>query len=330
MEGIYELGIDVILLLQNLPTWIIPIMEFFTFLGVEEFYLFIAPLVLWCFDIRLGLTIGMRLMISGSLNSILKLAFHNPRPYWYDERVVSHAAESSFGVPSGHAQNAVVFWGTIAAWIGRLWAWIIAILIMFLIGLSRMFLGVHFLHDLLLGWLVGVLLLWLLIIVEPPILAWVKRNSRSNQLQIVFVFSLGIILAGALVQFLLSSWQLPPEWLELATKAQPEADSINPLALSGIVSNAAVFFGLALGAIILDMRQGFDATGPFWQRVVRFLVGIIGVFILWYGLGSLFPRGEDLLSYILRYLRYSLVGLWVSALAPLLFIRLKLAVPAND
>jgi hypothetical protein len=42
-------------------------------------------------------------------------------------------------------------------------------------------------------------------------------------------------------------------------------------------------------------------------------------------LGAVFPRGEELLSYILRYLRYTLVGLWISAGAPYLFLRLRLA-----
>jgi hypothetical protein len=91
-----------------------------------------------------------------------------------------------------------------------------------------------------------------------------------------------------------------------------------------------VFFGLAVGAIWLEMGRGFDATGPIWQRSVRFVLGVLGVFLIWYGLGAIFPRGEYLLAYILRYLRYALIGLWVSALAPLIFIRIKLAQPIRD
>ena len=56
------------------------------------------------------------------------------------------------------------------------------------------------------------------------------------------------------------------------------------------------------------------------QRFGRYVLGVLGVFILWFGLGEVFPRGETWLPFLLRFLRYGLVGLWVTALAPLLFI----------
>jgi hypothetical protein len=43
------------------------------------------------------------------------------------------------------------------------------------------------------------------------------------------------------------------------------------------------------------------------------------------GLGEVFPDNADLISYFLRYVRYSLVGFWVSGGAPWLFFRFKLA-----
>jgi hypothetical protein len=269
-------------------------------------------------------------MVSGATNSILKLAFQGPRPYWYDERVVAHTTESSFGVPSGHSQNGVVFWGTIAAWIGRPWAWITAIAIVFLIGLSRMYLGVHFPHDVLVGWAVGALLLWAFTHWEAPALAAIKRRSFVEQILIALAVSLALILIAALVRFSLQGWQVPESWQQLAAQADPDADPIDPLALAGVISNAAVFFGLATGAIILQAGKGFVATGPLWQRAARFLLGIVGVLAIWAGLDAVFPGGESLLAYVLRYLRYSLVGLWISALAPLIFIRLRLAAPERN
>jgi hypothetical protein len=92
-----------------------------------------------------------------------------------------------------------------------------------------------------------------------------------------------------------------------------------------LVSNAGVFFGLAAGWLLLQTKGGFDAGGSWWKRLARFPIGLAGVFVLWYGLGAIFPRGEFLLSYGLRYLRYALVGFWISAPAPWIFIRLGLA-----
>jgi hypothetical protein len=94
-----------------------------------------------------------------------------------------------------------------------------------------------------------------------------------------------------------------------------------------LFSQAGVFFGLALGGILLKRGGWFDARGPALQRVLRYLIGLVGVMSIYLLLGALFPRGEALIPYLLRYLRYALIGLWIAFIAPWLFIRLKLARP---
>jgi hypothetical protein len=79
------------------------------------------------------------------------------------------------------------------------------------------------------------------------------------------------------------------------------------------------------GVAWIDTRGGWHVSGSWAQRVVRYLMGVVGVFALWYGLGALFPSGEALLPYILRFIRYALLGLWVSAGAPLSFRAVRLA-----
>jgi len=61
-----------------------------------------------------------------------------------------------------------------------------------------------------------------------------------------------------------------------------------------------------------------------WQRVLRYLVGIAGVIAIYAGLGSLFPEDLGLISAILRYFRYFLIGLWIACLSPLLFEKMKI------
>jgi membrane-associated phospholipid phosphatase len=325
METILQLGIQFILLLQGLGVWLIGPMRLVTFLGNEEFYLFVAPAIFWCLDMKLGLRLGLYLMVSGSLNTIIKIACHAPRPYWIDTRVKAYATEISFGVPSGHSQHAVVIWGTLAAWLRRRWVWVVALVLIFLIGFSRMYLGVHFPSDVLLGWIIGALLLWILLVCEAPIIAWLKRFQPSQQIIIALGASLLIIFLGVLARLMLGAWSMPEEWVQNAFLAAPTSDPPEPLALSGLISNAAAFFGLAFGGVWIKSRGGFDAGGPALQRLARFLIGLSGVVILWYGLGAIFPRGENLLPYILRYIRYALIGLWITGLAPVLFIRLKLS-----
>ena len=78
LTDIYDITINLIQYLQNLGDWLIPPMEFFTFLGKEEFYLLVMPMLVWAVDYSFGLRIGVILLLSGSLNSIFKIAFlHN-------------------------------------------------------------------------------------------------------------------------------------------------------------------------------------------------------------------------------------------------------------
>ncbi|MCI0519673.1 MAG: phosphatase PAP2 family protein [Chloroflexi bacterium] len=328
--NLLDWGINLILALQqNASAPLYAAMRFFSFLGQEEFFLLVAPAVYWCVDAALGLRLGLFLMVSASLNSTVKLLFHAPRPYWIDSRVLALVEESSFGVPSGHAQNAVTFWGALAFGLRKRWAWAAAIGLMSFIGLSRLYLGVHFPTDVLMGWLIGASLLWLLRGLEKPSLWMIRSLHWLAQIGYPFAAALALIALRIFAGMFLAGWQLPPAWALNAAAAFPEAEPLNPLAIAGVVSNSAVFFGLAAGAILLARNGGFDARGPLLQRIARYLIGLLGIVALWYGLGALFPRGEELLPLTLRFIRYALVGAWVSWLAPLIFRRLNLASALN-
>jgi hypothetical protein len=301
-------------------------MKFFSFLGNTEFYLLVAPAILWCIDANLGLRLGLFLMIGGMVNSALKVAFHGPRPYWYSSNVkVVGCAENSFGVPSGHAQNGVVVWGTLAERIKSRAAWIIAIVVMFLIGISRIYLAVHFPHDVLLGWLFGAIMLWLLLRLERPVVSWLKHFQTGIQLALIFLFSLMLILIVIIAQLSMRGWTLPMDWINNAHLAFPNEDPINPLSYHNFLTSTGAFFGLAAGWIWISNLGGFSTNGPWLKRLLRYIVGLIGVLILYLGLGRLFPDSETFMSYAIRYIRYTLIGFWISGFAPWLFIKLKLA-----
>jgi len=328
METIFDTGITLILWLQSLGNGLIVIMKGFTFLGNEQFFLLIFPALYWCIDATLGLRIGIILMISGFVNYYFKWAFHLPRPFWYSQDVSAYAVETGFGVPSGHSQNAVVVWGLIATSLRKRWAWIVAIFLIFFIGLSRMFLGMHFYIDVFAGWLLGAIILWLFLRFEKPVSDWFKQKSVVTQLGLLFAISIAVILLGQLILVLLSDWELPEVWIENAIHANPEAVP-DPFSMSGIISSAAIMFGLIGGAVLMKSRGDFEIKASVAKLAARYVIGLLGVLVIWLGLDMVFPDGYDFVANAFRYLRYGLAGFWISLGAPWVFIRLKLAEPAQ-
>lgn len=320
ITSLLESGIDFTLWLQSLGDILVPSMEFFTFLGTENFYLFVLPIFVWALDYRLGLRIGAVLLLSTSLNAFLKWAFHLPRPYWFDARV----AESSFGLPSGHAQNSVAIYGLIAALVKRKWAWIAAGTLAFLIGFSRIILGVHFYIDVLFGWATGAVLLFAFLKFENSVRRWLDQRPFGQKVTAAFAVSVLILLVGIFFLSVGNNFPFPDNWNANALADQP-GEGVDPLNIESVFTSAGSLFGLAVGAFWLGERGWFDAAGKYWERGIRVLIGIIGTLIIWQGLGIVFPSDPDLLSYFLRFLRYALTTYWISGLAPWIFVKLKIA-----
>lgn len=323
MEALWDWGISVNLWFQSWGESWLGIMEFITLFGDEEFFLLLLPMLFWCVDAVLGLRVGLMLMLSSNLNFLLKMGLQDPRPYWYNTQVVAYSSETSFGLPSGHSQQSGVVWFAIAAQVRKPWMWFVAVLITLLVGISRLYLGVHFITDVLLGWALAALIVWLYFRLELWLFGALKRTSFAQQALIAFLCSM--VLIGLALPFALAAHQVPSEWVNNALAAGAEAPE--PFSLEGVTSTAGVICGLGIGAAWLLRRGWFSTDGLLWHRVVRYIIGLVGVVILWYGLKLVFYSGEDLLAYTLRYIRYALVGLWVSGIAPALFIRFGLAQP---
>jgi membrane-associated phospholipid phosphatase len=307
-----------------LGAWLEAPMKFFSFLGTENFFLLILPLIYWSVDANLGIRVGFILITSNYVNNIFKLMFAGPRPYWVSDKVIPFAAETSFGVPSGHAQNAVGVWGMIASGIHKRWAWVAAFALAFFIGFSRWYLGVHFPHDVFVGWLLGGILLWAFMQFWNPVEAWLKQRTLGSQILIAFIVSVIFIALGAVSVGRLAGYTFPEVWWENALRARA-GELPAPVSIEGSITSAGTLFGLAFGVAWLALRGGYQASGPVEKRALRFVVGLIGVLILWRGLALFLPDNADLISYALRYARYTLVGFWVSGGAPWLFFRFKLA-----
>jgi membrane-associated phospholipid phosphatase len=324
VEILWNAGLQIVLWFQSLGAWLVVPMRAFSFLGQEEFFLVAMPAFYWCLDGGLGLRVAGMLLFSANLSCYLKILLHGPRPFWYSPQVQTLSSETTFGLPSAHAQNAAGIWGLLAALQRRRWLWALVLIVIFVIGISRLYLGMHFPTDVLAGWAIGFLLVWAFMRLDRPLSGWLKDRSSLALIGLGFVSSLVLIGLYYLSAWAVSGGHIPYSWILNANNADP-AHPINPLDPTETFTTAGVWFGMALGATWLRLRGGFDAHGPLRQRAWRYLIGLAGVGILYAGLGRLFPRSEDLIGYSLRYLRYTLIGTWVAGGAPLVFIRMRLA-----
>lgn len=318
MDGIYQLGIAFIQWLQQMSPALDGFMQGVTFMGTIEFYIIFIPAIFWSIDQSLGLRILFILIITDIPASYLKQLFHEPRPYWIGG-VKAMGDETSYGIPSSHASNTLAVWGLIAYKIKKSWAWVLIVLLLLLIGLSRPYLGVHFPQDVLGGWLLGFIMLLLFLNYESRFLDWWALKSFNAQIGLGFIFSIAVILGGRLVLAAISNFPDPPEWASFSTEAR---DISHYLTLSGFL------FGAVTGTSLLRKYASFKLDGSALQKIGRYVVGMIGLFAVYLGLDilfALFAPDASLAGYILRYIRYAFVALWASFAAPWLFIKIGLA-----
>jgi membrane-associated phospholipid phosphatase len=318
MDAVNAVQIVVNEFFQSLGVWLITPMRAITFLGDEEFYVLLLPIIYWSFDQMVGLRVGMMLLLSNCFNTLFKFLFRTPRPYWVSDSVTNHLHERSFGLPSGHAQNAASIWGWLAVEVKQRWFSIVMVVLIFLIGLSRIVLGVHFLGDVLLGWLIGGLLVWAFSAWYKKVGHWVDAQSLGAKLGLVAASTAVLMLVILGARMLAGDWVMNPEWAARAGDAEP-------FNLDGTFTLGGTWLGLLGGFVILDEKKGrFLAGEGGWRRLVRFLIGLVGVLVLYFGLGQVFPRGANFASFALRFFRYTLIGLWISWVGPLLFAKIKL------
>ncbi len=290
MEALMDWGIGVILWLQQLRPTFDGIFEALTFTGDEMFFLLFLPLVYWCLDRRTGARLTLLFLISAYINAAVKVIAGQPRPYQYNITVWAYSEVGMGGFPSGHTQNAVVVWGYLAAQIRRKWAWVVAGLLMVLVPLSRLYLGVHFPHDLLGGYVIGIIVLLLF-------LRWEQHTElRLVRLQLREQLALAIGIPVLLTALFFHE--------------------------DGVTAGATLL-GMSVGFVLQPYWVGFEAQDVWWKRVVRYALGGVVMVGLWAGLKAAFSALEPALLF--RFVRYTLMGLWGSIGAPWAFVRLGLA-----
>jgi hypothetical protein len=259
------------------------------------------------------------------VNGLFKLAFHAPRPYWVSLDIKGLATETSYGLPSGHAAIASSCWLLMARRLHRTWAVRTAVIVVLLISLSRLFLGVHFPTDVLGGLVVGVGMLVLYETAGRHLVARFGHATLGAQMVWSAVVLAVLLLLTWGVQTALAHVTDPMYPLWMTMSRMPD----DPRDWSGFVSTAGILGGCLAGLALQQRYARFSAGGPSGTRILRFVLGIVGVLLIWRGLAVVLPQGAGLVTQIGRFIRYALTGVWTVYVAPVVFLRTGLALPAQ-
>jgi membrane-associated phospholipid phosphatase len=291
---------------------------FFTFVGELEGYILLVVLAYVAFDKRLAVRLALVTLASMSLNHVLKTLIANPRPFvaqgehlsrWAVTPAKAADLATEFSTPSGHAMGSAAFYTTLydgLRYVRTRRVAIACIVLVLLIGLSRPYLGVHYLEDVLLGWPIGAALAWLLLRSGARLGdAW-YRLSLAQQAALL---AGGSALVCAATRAL-GAWR---------------GDS-HPTAF---VSYAGLLSGVLLGQRLEIVHVSFESRrGSVGQKLLRYALALALVVGTLAGLDPVFealaadatPAGD-----VLRWLRYAAAAVGGVFVAPLLFLRLGIA-----
>ena len=284
MDALVEWGY---LVIQTFQTYRHPFFDFlfkvFDVIGNEEFTVVFIIILYWMVDKRLGTRFAALVIFSTYLNALAKAIIVQPRPSSTQVAVLVEAEGG--GLPSGHTQTAVVSWGFLARAYSLSWfRWLMGFLIVAM-GLSRVYLGVHFPHDVLLAWLLGALLLWLYITFGTRIERWLAAQPLTQQIAI----PAGVVLL-----------------LILLFHSEDALKSMSSL------------FGLTISVPLERIWVRFKERGGGWLKgIVRFVLGLLVAVVIWQGLKPFLAP----LGLVGGFVRYSLLGIWVGVGAPWMFVK---------
>ncbi len=135
-----------------------------SFFGEETFVIAIVLLVFWNINKQKGFALYMNVLTSVLIMGILKAVVRAPRPFVVLEEIAGKrmGTATGYSFPSGHTTTAASFYTSLALLLKKRICSIIAAIMIVLVGVSRLYLGVHWPNDVFAGLLIGVSISFLL------------------------------------------------------------------------------------------------------------------------------------------------------------------------
>lgn len=316
----FSFEINVITWIQETLPSLIPLMYFFTTMGLSTPYMVIICLIYWCYNPHLGARLGIFLIGTSTLNEFLKQFFQAPRPYWVSTQIAGLDGSHGFGMPSGHAQ-ASTFWLLLGSALRNRWIWIVAVTMTVGIGVSRFALGAHFPNQVLAGWLIGLFNIWLLYRYEKPLCDWYNKFSVNQQMFIASGICALVLCIGIVIVALSSTPSALAQWQINAQFYISGNSKLHSVSYYGIVAMTGSLYGALIG-LTTASRLGLnhDIQSILWpQKLARAALGL-GILIASKALlGSVPISASGFIGYGWLFLESTLLTILVFLVIPWIF-----------
>ncbi len=263
--------------------------SYLTYLGTEWFYVLVLPILFWSVNRTIGLRVAYVFLSSMYVNTWLKDAVSVARPVGLPGvRSLLVSTGTGYSFPSGHAQGSATFWMLASRSIRRRWFWWLSVVLIAGIGASRLYLGLHWPVDILVGWALGLVF---------GLLGWsVGKWWTYRQ----YTFAIRLAFA-AVVPFLGILFRSGPASFEYA----------------------AILLGVGVGAVVEERFMKLQMDRAWWKRVCAAIIGIAGLaalYLLFKWAVFLWVTSTTEPSYtVFAASRDLLMGLWATIGAPFLF-----------
>lgn len=296
--------------LKFLATLRTPLLDKFflliTELGGEMVFIAVAVIIFWCFSKKDGYLILSVGFLGTVVNQFLKITFGIYRPWVIDPgfKAVPEAIPdaSGFSFPSGHTQNSVGTFGTIACVFKNSWVKAVCLVLCLIVPFSRMYLGVHTPLDVFFSFFFAILV----ILITKPLL------YKAYESKIGMYIFLGVMAIIAVLFVVYVDAIFDPSTL----REDQMHNYISALKNSYMILGALV--GVLIAFPVEKHIVKFNEGGKWYTQIFKVAVGLTLVLGLLEGLKL--PLNAILPEYtIARAIRYGLVVVFVIAIYPISF-----------
>ena len=220
-------------------------------------------LVYWCFDKRAGYEIMMVITGGNTMNHLVKLTTCIERPWLLDSRItppeVAIKNQGGYSFPSGHTQLGAAYLGGTAHWLRHkhkvisVLLWITACII----GLTRLYLGVHTIFDIVAGFLETVIMIF----VASKVFDYAWKSGKNLNITVLA----GLIISLLAVLYIMFK-PYPIHYFPDGTVMTDPKDMIIYTSMGG-------FSGFLTGMWIEQKFIRFRTDITVRQKVLRFIIG---------------------------------------------------------